>query len=86
MAVSDDYQFDYTGTTSQNAVPTFQHIDGRINYDTNTGITPSLGDYIRGTNSGAVAKIIAGDDLGGTSATGYLDITNTVGLFEDKGR
>ena len=38
---------------------------------------------MRGTNSGAIGKIIGGSDLGGTDATGTLTLTNVVGKFED---
>jgi len=82
MAVSDDWQLDYTGASS-GTVPVLQHIDGRVNYDTLTGNAPSLGDYIIFANSGVTAKVIGGDDLGGTTATGYLDLTNVTGLIED---
>lgn len=82
MSVSNDWQLDYTGASS-GTVPVLQHIDGRVNYDTLTGNAPSLGDYIIFANSGVTAKVIGGDDLGGTTATGYLDLTNVTGLIED---
>lgn len=81
MSVSNDWQLDYTGASS-GTVPVLQHIDGRVNYDALTGNAPSLGDYIIFA-SGVTAKVIGGDDLGGTTLTGYLDLTNVSGLIED---
>ncbi len=59
------------------------HIDMVLDYDTNTGTAPSNGNYVRGSISGAIGKIIAGTDLGGTSATGSLTLTDVIGRFED---
>src|SRR3989344_5556087 len=74
MAIANDWDINFTGKI-------ISHIDGVLSYDTNTGTAPSAGNYIRGTTSGAVAKILTGSDLGGTSATGTLTLTNTVGQF-----
>lgn len=60
-----------------------QHVDGRLAYNSNTGTAPVKYDWIRGATSGAVGQIINGDDLGGTNATGYFDLTNVVGQFSD---
>lgn len=69
MAISDDWSFDYVGKE-------LRHIDGVLSYDGNTGTAPALNDYVIGTTSGAVGRVIAGSDLGGTSATGTLTLTN----------
>ena len=54
-----------------------------LDYDgRSAGTAPNLTDYIRGNTSGAVGKVLAGTDLGGTNATGSLDLTNVVGRFE----
>ncbi len=76
MPVVDDWDIDYANTE-------IRHIDGILSYDANTGTAPSLNDYIRGTTSGAVARIIAGSDLGGVAATGTLTLTSVVGRFEN---
>lgn len=75
MPVSDDWFIDYTNER-------FYHIDGRISYGSNTGTAPAFGDYVIGGTSGAVSKIVAGSDLGGTSATGTLDLTETRGVWQ----
>jgi len=74
MATSDDWFTDYTNEF-------FYHIDGRIAYGSNTGTAPAFGDYVIGGTSDAVGKIVAGSDLGGTSATGTLDLTEVRGVW-----
>jgi hypothetical protein len=69
MAISDDWDFDYVNKE-------LRHVDGILSYDGNTGTAPALNDYVIGGTSGAVGRIIAGSDLGGTSATGTLTLTN----------
>lgn len=60
------------------------HKDMTLDYDGRTaGTAPTLGEYIRGATSGAVGKVIGGTDLGGTSATGSIVLTNIIGRFED---
>ena len=74
MATSDDWFIDYTNEF-------FYHIDGRLSYQNNTGTAPAFGDYVTGLTSGAVSKVIAGSDLGGTVATGTVDVTETRGVW-----
>ncbi len=59
------------------------HVDGVLSYDANTGTAPSLDEYVIGTTTGSVGRVIAGSDLGGTSATGTLTLTNVVGRFDN---
>ena len=74
MPISDDWDIDYVNQE-------IRHVDGILSYQRNTGTAPSLNMYVRGTTSGAVGRIIAGSDLGGTNATGTLTLTNVVGRF-----
>jgi hypothetical protein len=74
MPVADDWFIDYTNER-------FYHIDGRLSYQNNTGTAPSFGDYVVGLTSGAVSKVVAGSDLGGTTATGSIDVTETRGVW-----
>ncbi len=74
MSLSDDWSIDYVNRE-------MRHVDGILSYDANVGTAPALNDYVRGTTSGAVARIIAGSDLGGTDATGTLTLTSVVGRF-----
>lgn len=76
MAISSDWDINFSAKV-------ISHVDGDLDYDTNTGTAPSAGDYIRGATSGAVGKILSGTDLGGTSATGTLTLTNVVGRFQN---
>jgi len=76
MPIADDWDIDFIDKV-------ISHVDGILSYDTNTGVAPSDGDYVQGTTSLAVGKVIAGSDLGGTAATGTLTLTNVVGKFED---
>jgi hypothetical protein len=73
MAISDDWDFDYPNKV-------LQHIDGVLSYDEGTNNQASVGDYIRGEDSGATGKVIA---VTGTAASGTLTLTNVRGLFED---
>jgi hypothetical protein len=75
MAISNDWDIDFIDKV-------ISHVDGVLAYGSNTGTAPADGDYVRGSSSGAIGKIIAGTDLGGTSATGTLTLTNVVGKFE----
>lgn len=72
MPISDDWDFDYANKV-------LQHIDGVLSYD-GTGGQPSVGRYIRGTTSGATAKVIANT---GDATSGTVTLTNVRGLFED---
>lgn len=74
MATSDDWFVDYTNEK-------FYHIEGRVTYGSNTGTAPAFGDYVIGGTSGAVGKVVAGSDLGGTSATGTVDLTEVRGVW-----
>lgn len=76
MGILDDWDINFN-------TKVISHKDGVLLYDTNSGTAPSLGDYIRGATSGVVGKVIAGDDLGGTNATGELTLTNVTGRFEN---
>jgi len=82
MPIVDDWKIEYVGVTPE-FIKEIIHIDGILSYDGNLGTAPSLNDYIRGTTTGAVARVIAGSDLGGISATGTLTLTNVVGRFDD---
>jgi hypothetical protein len=75
MPIADDWFIDYTNEY-------FYHIDGRISYGSNTGTAPSFGDYVIGGTSGAVSKVVAGSDLGGTNATGTIDVSETRGVWQ----
>ncbi len=74
MAIDNDWCNNFTAKV-------ISHVDGIINYDTNSGTTPSLGNYLRFVCGGctAVGQIIAGSDLGGSCATGTLTLTNIIG-------
>ncbi len=74
MPIADDWNIDFANQE-------IRHVDGVLTYADNAGTAPALNNYIRGTTSGAVARIIAGSDLGGVSATGTFDVTNVVGRF-----
>jgi hypothetical protein len=73
MPIADDWDFDYPNTV-------LQHVDGVLSYDVGSGTQPAVGDYVYGVDSGAIGKVIART---GTVTSGTLDLTNTVGLFED---
>ncbi len=73
----DDWDIDYTNRI-------LSHKDMTLDYDGRTaGTAPTLGEYVRGTTSLAVGKVIGGTDLGGTNATGSIVLTNVLGRFED---
>jgi len=74
MTIANDWCTNFTAKV-------ISHVDGIINYDTNTGTAPSLGNYLRFVcgSCTAVGQIIAGSDLGGSCATGTLTLTNIVG-------
>jgi hypothetical protein len=74
--IADDWNIDYTNRI-------ISHKDMTLSYDSNTGTAPSLGDYVRGTTTGAIGKVIGGSNLGGTNATGTLILTNVIGRFQD---
>lgn len=75
--IANDWDIDYTNRI-------LSHIDMVLDYDGRTaGTVPTLGEYVRGSTSGAVGKVIAGTDLGGTNATGSITLTNVLGRFED---
>lgn len=76
MPIADDWDFDYANQE-------IRHIDGILTYANNAGTAPSLNQYVRGTTSGAVGRVIGGSDLGGTNAAGTLTLTNVVGRFAD---
>lgn len=73
MSISDCWDIDYPNTR-------LSHIDGVLSYDTGTLNQPDVGEYVRGSTSGAIGKILS--RTGGV-ATGTLTLTNVVGQFED---
>jgi len=81
MPISDDWVFRYVPVTL-NGYREILHVDGRLAYGSNTGNAPALNDYIYQAATGALGRVIAGDDLGGINATGYLDLTNVRGRFD----
>lgn len=82
MAISSDWDIDFVGLANRHPKE-MRHIDGVLSYDGNTGTAPALGDWVIGGSSGVVGRIIAGSDLGGTSATGTLTLTEVTGRFFD---
>ncbi len=84
MPIGDDWQLNYVPVTV-GGYRELVHVDGILSYDTNTGTAPSLNDYIYQASTGALGRVIAGSDLGGTAATGTLTLTNVVGRFADNG-
>ena len=74
--IADDWNIDYTNRI-------ISHKDMTLAYDTNSGTAPSLNDYVRGTTTGAIGKVIGGSNLGGSNATGTLILTNVVGRFQN---
>jgi len=75
MAIGDDWNIDY-------ATERIDHVDGILTYGSmDAGTAPVLFEWIRGATSGAIAQVVAGSDLGGTSTTGTLSLSNTVGIF-----
>lgn len=73
MPISDDWDFNYSAKV-------ISHIDGVLSYDTGSGSQADIGDYIRGSTSGAVGKVLART---GDAASGTLTLTNVVGQFVD---
>lgn len=73
MAISDDWDFDYANTR-------LSHIDGVLSYDTGTGAQADVGDYIRGSTSGALGKVLART---GNVTSGTLTLTSVIGFFEN---
>lgn len=74
MPIANDWDINYNDKE-------LRHIDGILAYDgPGTGTQPSVGEYIIGTTSGAVGKVIART---GDVAKGTLTLTNVVGLFVD---
>ena len=81
MPIADDWQINYVPVTT-NGYKEIVHVDGRLAYGSNTGTAPALNDYVYQAATGALGRIIAGDDLGGSNATGFLDLTSVVGRFD----
>lgn len=84
MPISDDWQFNYVPVTT-GGYKEIVHVDGILSYDTNTGTAPALNDYVYQASTGAIGRIIAGSDLGGTNATGTLTLNSVRGRFADNG-
>jgi hypothetical protein len=73
MAISDDWDFDYSAKV-------LSHIDGVLSYDGGTAGQASAGDYVYGVTSGAVGKVLA---VTGNATSGTYTLTNVRGLFQD---
>lgn len=73
MPIADDWDFNYSAKE-------LSHIDGVLSYDTGGGRQAAVGEYIRGSTSGALGKILA---VTGDTTSGTLTLTNVEGLFED---
>jgi hypothetical protein len=73
MPIPDDWDFNY-------GAKILSHIDGVLSYDTGGGRQAAVGEYVRGSTSGAIGKILA---VTGNTASGTLTLTNVEGLFED---
>jgi hypothetical protein len=73
MSISDDWDIDYPNTR-------LSHIDGVLSYDTGTLNQADVGEYVRGSTSGAIGKVLSRT---GTLTSGTLTLTNVVGQFED---
>lgn len=78
MAIANDWKIEYDDAVF--GYKAIHHVDGVLSYDTGTGTQPSIGEYILGSTSGAIGKVIGktGDEIAGT-----LDLTNVVGQFVD---
>lgn len=81
MPIADDWQINYVPVTA-NGYKEIIHVDGVLSYGSNTGTAPALNDYVYQAATGALGRIIAGSDLGGTNATGTLTLTNVEGRFD----
>ena len=79
MAITNDWEVNFIGKI-------ISHVDGSLDYNgVTTGAAPEYGDYIRGTTSGTVGKIIngtVGQTVPDVSATGTVVLTNVSGRFE----
>lgn len=73
MSIGDDWDIDYANKR-------LSHVDGVLSYDTGTLNQPDVGEYVRGSTSGAIGKILS--RTGGV-ASGTLTLTNVVGQFQD---
>jgi hypothetical protein len=73
MSISDDWDLDYPNKR-------LSHIDGVLSYDTGTSNQADVGEYIRGSTSGAIGKILSRT---GDTTSGTLTLTNVVGQFEE---
>ena len=82
MPVANCWDLDFVGLANRHPKE-IRHVDGILSYDGNTGTAPALGDYVIGGTSDAVGRVIAGSDLGGTSATGTLTLTDITKRFLD---
>ncbi len=71
MSIANDWDIDYANKE-------IRHVDGILTYDGGAGTQPSVGEYIIGLTSGAVAKVIART---GNAAAGTLTLTNVLGQF-----
>jgi len=73
MGISSDWSVDYVNKI-------ISHIDGTMNWDGSSGTPPSVGNYIRGSTSEAVGKVLSVVDNG---TSGSVTITNVVGRFQN---
>ncbi len=81
MPIADDWQFNFVPAIA-GGYKEIVHIDGVLAYGSNTGIAPALNDYVYQAATGALGRVIAGSDLGGSAATGTLTLTSVVGRFD----
>lgn len=73
MAISNDWDFNF-------AAKVISHIDGVLSYDTGSGSQADIDDYVRGSTSGALGKVLART---GDATAGTLTLTNVLDQFED---
>ena len=73
MSIADDWDIDYPNKR-------LSHIDGVLSYDTGAGAQAAVGQYVRGSTSGAIGKVLSRT---GNVTTGTLTLTSVLGLFQD---
>lgn len=73
MPIADDWDFNY-------GAKVLSHVDGVLSYDTGGGRQAAVGEYVRGSTSGAIGKVLA---VTGNTTSGTLTLTNVEGQFED---
>ena len=73
MTISTEWDVDFTNKV-------ISHIDGTMAWDGAAGANPDAGDYIKGSTSGAVGKLLD-SSVDYSTATGTMKLTNVVGTF-----